>query len=378
MAISINRKVEQRSDKDRMTPGTSTVLVKIPFTTFLTGIALIVVCFVTYRIWPLLELIILAALLAIALRSAVDSIERKGISAGWSETLVITVFLFCIVMIFYIAVPSLFEQAGILTQKYPLIRNRVLQYLPEGSSFRNYILHYGEPAGTAITQWYDNINWAGGRAISSLGQFAVSIVIAIYLVVDGPRLYDWFLVFFRNETQEKFERTADEGSELIFAYVVGQAITSGLVIIFTLSLLTIFQVPGAGMLSLLAGIFDIFPVIGFFLSAGPAVLLALTLSPFTALIVGLGYLGYHLLENYYIVPKVYGKKLRLSTTAVLLSLLIGWELAGVPGALLALPIAASYSVIEKIWLSSYLHRRVIREHEEQKKKEFGDKNESIA
>ena len=62
------------------------------------------------------------------------------------------------------------------------------------------------------------------------------------------------------------------------------------------------------------------------------------------------YLFYHAVENYVLVPKIYGNSLRLSTLTVLLSLTVAGIIAGVGGAIAALPIAASFPVIERIWL----------------------------
>jgi predicted PurR-regulated permease PerM len=66
------------------------------------------------------------------------------------------------------------------------------------------------------------------------------------------------------------------------------------------------------------------------------------------------YLLFHADRNYLIVPMIYGKNLRVSTLTVLLGLLAGALLAGIPGALAALPIIASYAAIERIWLKPFL------------------------
>jgi len=67
------------------------------------------------------------------------------------------------------------------------------------------------------------------------------------------------------------------------------------------------------------------------------------------------------------------KSLRLSTLTVLLGLLAGTLLAGIPGALAALPIIASYEAIERIWLKPFLRDGVSEKHELQKDQEFGEK-----
>ena len=74
------------------------------------------------------------------------------------------------------------------------------------------------------------------------------------------------------------------------------------------------------------------------------------------------YAGYHLAENYFIGPRVYGGQLRLSNLAVIIAFAVGAEIGGVVGALLALPVAALYPVIERVWLGEYLGREAIETH----------------
>ena len=82
-------------------------------------------------------------------------------------------------------------------------------------------------------------------------------------------------------------------------------------------------VPAALLFALLAGMFDFLPVVGFLLSAAPAILLALTVSPAVAGGVALFYVAYNAVENYYIQPKVYGREMQLSSLVVISALLVG-------------------------------------------------------
>ena len=75
------------------------------------------------------------------------------------------------------------------------------------------------------------------------------------------------------------------------------------------------------------------------------------------------YLAYHVIENYLIGPRVYGSQLRLSNVAVLIAFAIGAELGGVAGALIALPVAAVYPAIERLWLREPFGNDVVKEHD---------------
>jgi len=95
----------------------------------------------------------------------------------------------------------------------------------------------------------------------------------------------------------------------------------------------------------------------------PAVALALLVSPLAVVVVIAAYAAYHLVENYYVVPRIYGRAMRLSTLAVLFAVSFGGMVWGPAGAVLILPIIAAYSPIERIWLRKHLPADTIRKHD---------------
>jgi len=156
----------------------------------------------------------------------------------------------------------------------------------------------------------------------------------------------------------------EEIGELVVAYVTGQLIVSALFTTYAFIVLTILRVPMALLLGVIAGVVDILPFIGILIALVPAVLIALTVSPTTALIVACCYLAYHGIEDYVIIPKVYGNKLKISTLAVLLAMLTGGMLAGIIGAIAALPLVAAYPSLERLWLAPKLEPEVLKDHED--------------
>jgi len=121
-------------------------------------------------------------------------------------------------------------------------------------------------------------------------------------------------------------------------------------------------VPAALLLAVMAGVCDFVPVLGFIASSIPAILLGFTVSTNTALTVALIFVAYHTAENYLIGPWAYGDRLRLSNVAVVLAFVVGASVAGVIGALIALPVAAVYPAIERIWLREKLPEETVAEH----------------
>jgi predicted PurR-regulated permease PerM len=111
--------------------------------------------------------------------------------------------------------------------------------------------------------------------------------------------------------------------------------------IFIFVLLVCCHVPNALAIAVFGAVMDLLPYIGIFLTMAPAVIAAAIVSPTTGIIVFLLLLAYEELESRVLVPLVYGRSLRLPSSVVFFSLIFGTALAGIIGALLALPLAAA-------------------------------------
>jgi predicted PurR-regulated permease PerM len=191
----------------------------------------------------------------------------------------------------------------------------------------------------------------------------VGMILTVYLLIEWKRTLEWMIAFVPKPHRPRVRQTLHEARKIVFGYVAGNVATSIFATVFVFVALTSLKVPAALLLALLAGLFDFVPVLGFVLSGVPAVVLAATVSNAAAvLVVGL-YITYHFIENYLIAPRVYGSQLRLSSLAVLMAFAVGAELGGVIGAVLALPIAAAYPAVERIWLSERLEPDTVEKHQ---------------
>jgi predicted PurR-regulated permease PerM len=347
--------------------------IHIPLSTFLKVLAFLLGAYTLYVLWPLFLLVFLALFLAVTLHSVVDWLCAKGMKRWVSLWVVIGGLLLVLGAGLALLIPALIDQMASFSRNFPQLRADGLNQLPVDSAIRLNIEHLLDNANWAETKlWLGHFMSAGGVAIGGISQIALVLVIALYLLIDGGKSYEWLLAFFSPLHRRKLRITSQEISKVIFGYVSGQVATSVLVMIFAFIILTVWHVPGALTLAILAGVLDILPILGFIISTLPAVLLALTVSPRTAVIILALYLLFHVFENYFIVPRVYGKNLRLSTLTVLLGLLVGMLLAGIPGSLAALPLIASYAAIERIWLKPFLRDGVSEKHELQKDEQFGE------
>jgi predicted PurR-regulated permease PerM len=336
----------------------------------------ILLAFLAIHLWRVAELMILALLIAIAFRPLVVWTRKRG-WPHWINTILAALILFgSTALILLVIVPTIGEQGTALIKNLPQLREQALRMLPASGPVRdaaNEVLNSPTlsnpgPLVSRILAW-------GAMAIQSLLEFFVVLVIAVYLVADGERVLNWLLAFFPERHRRKMADASPEIGAVVSHYMVGQVITSVLCGLYAFGVMVLLHVPNAALLGVMAAVFDVLPLIGVFLFAIPALGMALTVSPATAGLVGLLYGAYHVVENYFIVPKVYGDRLRLSTLTVLVCCLVGAVLAGVVGVIIILPIVACYPIIEKIWLRPYLEGDTVRKHAEIDAKAHPDKKE---
>ncbi len=177
--------------------------------------------------------------------------------------------------------------------------------------------------------------------VGGIAAFATVGILTIYLLIEGPQVGTAFMRLLPRKDRLRARKLVMEIGAQVGGYMRGQLITSVLAGVFSFVTCWAVGVPAALALGALAAIADAIPLIGLLVALVPAALLALTVSPSKAGIVVVAYLFYHQLEDHFIAPKVYGAALGLSLSIIVISILIGVELMGMLGAVLALPVAAA-------------------------------------
>lgn len=333
------------------------VSVEVPWRTLLKVLAAIALAWLFLRITDLLLLLVVAVLLAVSLDPVVERVERMGLPRWGAATAVSFALLAAVVLFLWFTWSSLADQTQYLTQHFTTIERDLMHRLPPWA--RNVVGQNGDTLESLVGPYALRFAKSAG---SALVVFVLAFILTLYLLVEARQTRAWLIAFVPPRHRERAERTLSESREVIFGYVVGNVVTSICATIFVFVLLTVLKVPAALLLAVLAGICDFIPVLGFILSAAPALLLAVTVSAGAVLVTLIGYGAYHAVENYLIAPKVYGDRLKLSNVAVVLAFAVGAAVAGVVGAAIALPIAAVYPAIERIWLRETLPEDTVRTH----------------
>lgn len=340
------------------------VHLRVPFTTMVKIALFILLIFIVIKLVPILAMVYVAIMLAVVMAAAVTWLEKHHVRKGIALTLVAALIFGALLAFLFAVVPAMFSELRGLVKDAPQIAERLEKRMPAAAPYiRSITAQVTSPPAKNTKSLLSRGAMVGWYAIEAITTILMTVVLAVYFVVEGKRTLAWLFSFAPEEQRKKLVRTADEIEPVMLAYMRGQLITSSLSAAAALAALLPFHVPAAIPLAVLSFVGDFVPVLGFIASLVPALLLAMLASPSAVIAVIVAYVGYQLLENYVISPKVYGSAMSLSTLTVLLAILVGGVLAGPLGAVLILPLAAAYAPFERIWLRHKLAPDTIPKHD---------------
>ncbi len=318
-------------------------------------LAALALVWIWWQVWRFVMVIVVAIVIAVALDPAVRWLEAKRLprTAG-AVTVVALVVLALISMVgaswmtlrnqSHLIVERLTESVQQLRTSFPIVEHMVPSGQNGGDGLSTYAIAMARSATTAAAM------------------IVLALALTVYFLIEWKRTLEWLLAFLPDAHRVKTRRTLAEARAIVFHYAVGNAISSAITGVVTYAVLASLGVPAALMLAVISGALNFIPVIGFILSSVLAATLAATVSTNVLLAVIAFYLVFNVIESYLIAPKVFGHEMELSKLAVVIAVIVGAELGGVMGAMLALPIAAIYPPIERIWLRDRLSSDTVDIH----------------
>jgi predicted PurR-regulated permease PerM len=321
--------------------------------------------YVLVRLWPLTQLLFISLLLALSFQPLLLWTARHR-WPHWLCVLVAAIVLLGSAGAFVgLVAPAILVQGQAVLENLPAYKQGLMEHLPLSRALRSAVDHIlGSQAFSDPGPLAGKLLALGTATVMGMTGLFLVLIVTLYFLANGAGVYRWMLAFLPELHRQKMGAATEEIGLVVSHYMLGQLITSALCAAYSFLVLFVLHVPNALLLAAMAGVFDVIPLIGVFLFTIPAMVMALTVSPQTALLVGSLYGAYHLVENYFIVPRVYGDRLKLSPLAVLISCLAAGSLAGAIGIFIVLPVVASYPIIERIWLRPYLQRDTVKKHAE--------------
>jgi predicted PurR-regulated permease PerM len=322
-------------------------------------VAVVVAFWFAIAVQAILLQLLIALILATGLSPLVERLHRLGVSRGGSVLMIYLLFLIALALLAGAIVPPIVAQAGSLVVAAPQFGDRTVEllhglqerlpFLPAlDQQLTDQLRQLGSQIGAVLDQVVVQV-LAVARVVltvfSGLVTAVLILILTLYLVIDGPRILAYFLSFFPPEQHVRLGTIAAAIGRRMGGWLVGQVAMSVSIGAFTFVGLTLLGVPGASTLAVIAAIGEVIPMLGPILAAVPAVFFALTQSPQLAVATLVLYVVVQQLENNLLVPKIMAQAVELHPLAVIVAIMIGGELFGVVGAVVAVPVAAAIAVV---------------------------------
>jgi predicted PurR-regulated permease PerM len=335
-----------KRDPQRDDPPTRIIRHEFSLRSIFSLIAIAVGLWLLVQTWQIILLLVIALILAGTLSPILSWLEQHYIPRTVALGLILVVLVVGIVSSGALVIPALVTQVGTLVTGAPSFQGQVADYLaniPVLASSAEAVRSF-KPQQLLTLVATPALSFAGAAATGIILGLT-TVVLAFYLIADPQRVKAYFFALMPRRFHLRTARILLEMEAVVGGYMRGQALTSLLIGIFVFVVLWFVGTPAPLALAVFAAFADLIPFVGGVLVLVPAVLATLTVGFVPTLSVAVAIIIYMQVEGHILVPRVYGQTLRLSPLAVLVALLIGGQLLGIIGALLALPIAASLRVL---------------------------------
>ena len=294
------------------------------------------------RLLPVVLVLVAALIIVGTISPAVRWLEERPMRRGLGIAIVFAALVVVTVLIITLTIPSLITQVTNLLDQEPALRARLAHWMagshltsPLADLLRN--VQSGDLVRLAASNAYEY----SSRAIAIFAYILSSVFLALYIMLDRDRLRGGLFLVVPRSHHIRLSRVMLNLETIVGGYIRGQVITCAFMSIFVFILLISCGVPNALAIAVFAGVADVLPYIGALLSVGAAVMASLSSGPVIIIVVLVLMLAYEEFESRVIIPRIYGRALRLPSSVILFSLLAGSVLSGIVGALLALPVAAA-------------------------------------
>jgi predicted PurR-regulated permease PerM len=341
-------------------------LVRFRLRTILSLLATIVaVAVVLEVIWiarHVLTWILISLFLALALNPAVEwlqqhGVKRRGSAAAITYVLAIAFF----VGIGFTFVPTLVNQVNDFVQKLPDYVHDVTQgrgrlgFLETKYHIQQRIEDAVKEGGATRVLGLSGVAISVAKGVITIVVATVTILfMTFFMLLEGPTWVERFYGLLPERSRPRWRKVGNDIYRTVGGYVTGNLLISLIAGGLTTIVLLIMGVPYAVALGLIVAILDLIPLAGATIAAILIGIVAFLHSIPAGIVVVIFFIVYQQVENHLLQPVIYGRTVQLSPLAVLVSILIGAELAGILGALAAIPIAGSIQVMILDWLA---HRR---------------------
>jgi predicted PurR-regulated permease PerM len=313
-----------------------------------------------YLVREVLLTIYISGLLAIGLSPIVRRIERGKLLKSrirlprWVAILLLYVaFLLTVSLILALMVPPIIDQMQELVGNLPSYADRIQTFLKQRNLVnRNWSWSSAFAGMSFPTVALSGIFGALTGVFGILGKAITILILPFYLLLEASSLRNAFLKVVQADSRARADRIMRAVTIKVGAWLGGQLLLAAIIGISSTIGFWLIGVPYFYVLGLISAVGEMIPVVGPILAAVPAIGLAATVSPQTALFTALYCWGQQFVENNFLVPRIMERQVGVSPVTIMIALLVGSTLLGFLGAILAVPTAA----IVQVLVQEYLNR----------------------
>ena len=311
--------------------------------------------FLLYRFRIVVFLLLAAFVINVAITPAVNWLVARGRSRPVAVALIYLALLVAITLFVIVVGPMLVNQVSNFSAKIP-------EYYRSGRELLiaspNYVLRRVALIAPVLPGVIPDVE-TDVQALAQVANFLDSVGIALralliagtlfalayYWNLESQRVKLWLLRFAPAQRRDGIRAVVDEAETTVGAFLAGQLFLGLVIGVASLVAYLLIGLPNALALAVLAGLFELIPLVGPVLGAGAALLVALVYDPSKAIWVLAAAVLIQALENYILVPRVVGQSAGVNPLVTLLALAAFGALFGIPGALLAIPLAAMVQIL---------------------------------
>lgn len=318
---------------------------EISYKTIFFTLFLVIALWFLIQIWEIILWVFIAFIFMSALKPSTEYLERMRFSRVVAVLLQYIGVLLVFGFIGSFLVPPIVVQSIHLAESLPSYVQSVFPFLTiDAQTLSQQLTPVGENIFRVTIGFFSNI----------ISLFTI-FVISFYLLLERKYLEPQLSAFMGEEGAHKLVRIVAKIEHRLGAWVRGQLFLMLIIGVTSFVGLLFLGIPFALPLALLAGILEFVPIIGPILSAVPAILVALTLSPFLALLTGILYFLIQQAEANFIVPAVMKRTVGMPPLVTIVALMVGGKLAGIIGALLSVPVLVAVATA----VTEYVNLRAV-------------------
>lgn len=306
---------------------------------------------------------LVAMIISYVLNPIVCMLSDRKVPRSIAVLLIYAVFLTCLAVILINMIPMLIRQLEELNEHLPeftmhaqsLMTNLDSKLLPPGirTGMNSWFFHMETRLADGISGFMDNI----GTTINMLFNVFIIPFLIFYILKDFEVFQRTAVSYLPRSRRKAIVTLIKEIDTALGNYVRGQFLVCLIIGVFAYIGYMVIGMPYALLFASIVAIFNIVPYLGPFLGAAPALLMASTISWKMVLLVATVNLICQLLESNVISPQVVGRKLHLHPLLIIFALLVGGQVAGTVGLILAVPVFAVMKVLLQHFFAYYVRRK---------------------